>query len=178
MSLESTITNLIDDMADFVYDESERQLKDLTDEIWDVYSNNPNHILTMINLAEMWCRHAELVCISNTADLETLLYIVHNVRGFIIHSYNQLINIENDNPNMTIKRENWSRFQMLFIDLLLDIECEYIHNPNSLLFTNEYERSNLSKQELEHYKNNLNLEKYPSEHICKCDERCEDDAPL
>ena len=118
------------------------ELKTLEEEIWDIYKENPKHILSMINISKIWIHSATVATLYENPSEETLSYVVRTAASFENHGRNSLINLREDSKENTIRRENWREFRGLYIDFLFKLFNEYIANERIFLTYREDDDNN------------------------------------
>ena len=118
------------------------ELKSLEEEIWDIYKENPKHILSMINISKIWIHSATVATLHENPSEETLKYVIRTATDFENHGRNSLINLRENSKENTIRRENWREFRGLYIDFLFKLFDEYIANEPAFLKYGESDDNN------------------------------------
>ena len=103
-------------------------------QILSVYRNNPNHILTMINLADSWDTYSRIYCdyisdlvIDSLVEDEKIDCIISMALYLYQLSEEKLEDLSYENPEHTITYKDWTKFNNIFVRFLIDIRKQWVY---------------------------------------------------
>lgn len=102
-------------------------------QILSVYRDNPNHILTMINLADSWDTYSRIYCdyisdsvIDSLVEDKNLNHIISRALCLYQLSEEKLEDLSYENPEHTITYKDWTKFNNIFVRFLIDIKKQCV----------------------------------------------------